>query len=219
MNRTKWKTENDRGELMLEALIVYPITMILLFFILAVFSILFQRWNLQTIANESATRMAQTYRFPTADESTGFVSVEDLVEVGAYRYAFQTEEMQRDVEKRISDYAQWRLAKTTFTKNVTDPVCSAKVIYDSLGRRHVEVEISGEYAVPFGETLAFFGFPGTTTYQVFANAECLDVIDYIHTIDFVEHQTSCKQIKVSFFGLIDSLLSLGTNIANKLTGQ
>ena len=55
------KEKYDKGEVMLESLIVYTITIFLLFFILAIFSVLFQRWNIQTIANESATRVAQTY--------------------------------------------------------------------------------------------------------------------------------------------------------------
>ena len=55
------KEKYDKGEVMPEALIVYTITIFLLFFILAIFSVLFQRWNIQTIANESATRVAQTY--------------------------------------------------------------------------------------------------------------------------------------------------------------
>lgn len=55
------KEKYDKGEVMPESLIVYTITIFLLFFILAIFSVLFQRWNIQTIANESATRVAQTY--------------------------------------------------------------------------------------------------------------------------------------------------------------
>ena len=60
--------KNENGEVMLESLIMYSVTIFLLFFILAIFSVLFQRWNIQTIANESATRVAQTYnlgRTPT----------------------------------------------------------------------------------------------------------------------------------------------------------
>lgn len=55
------KEKYDKGEVMPESLIVYTITIFLLFFILAILSVLFQRWNIQTIANESATRVAQTY--------------------------------------------------------------------------------------------------------------------------------------------------------------
>lgn len=67
MQWMKKDLKNEKGEVMLESLIVYSVTIFLLFFILAIFSVLFQRWNIQTIANESATRVAQTYRFSTSD--------------------------------------------------------------------------------------------------------------------------------------------------------
>ena len=70
--------KNDKGAIILESLIVYPVTIFLLFFILAIFSVLYQRWNLQTIANESAARMAQTYRLSQADKSSGFVDETQL---------------------------------------------------------------------------------------------------------------------------------------------
>ena len=53
--------KNENGEVMLESLIVYSVTIFLLFFILAIFSVLFQHWNIQTVANESVIRVAQTY--------------------------------------------------------------------------------------------------------------------------------------------------------------
>lgn len=53
--------KNEKGEVMLESLIVYSVTIFLLFFILAIFSVLFQHWNIQTVANESVIRVAQTY--------------------------------------------------------------------------------------------------------------------------------------------------------------
>ena len=53
--------KNENGEVMLESLIVYSVTIFLLFFILAIFSVPFQHWNIQTVANESVIRVAQTY--------------------------------------------------------------------------------------------------------------------------------------------------------------
>lgn len=55
---------------MLESLIVYTITVFLLFFLLSIFSILFQAWNVQIIANETAAKAAQTYKLSEADLHT-----------------------------------------------------------------------------------------------------------------------------------------------------
>ena len=196
---------------MLEALIVYPLTMFLLFFVLALFSVLFQRWNLQVIANESAMRMAQTYRLSSAEESSGFVTEEQLTDVGAYRYVANviTKEMETSIKERVSSYAKWRLARTTYTKDVTEPQVSVTVVPDTMGRRHLEVTIVGEYAVPFGEALAFFGFNGTITYEVSAYADCLDIVDYIGLVDYVGAQTSFNS---GIIDMIDSFLKLGDHI-------
>lgn len=217
MKRVKWKAGDDRGELMLESMIVYLPTMLLLFFILAVFSVLLQRWNLQTIANEAAMRMAQTYRLTTADESTGYVTDEQLEEVGLYRYIFNGSktDMMESVQERITTYAGWRMSRTTYTKNVVEPQFDVEVTSDALGRRHLEVVITGEYQVPFGEALAFFGFGGTTQYEVTAYADCVDLIDYVHFIDYVEYQTNVNRLNPKVVGMIDSLIGLYNTIFNK----
>ena len=49
-------------------------------------TVLFQRWNIQTIANESATRVAQTYKLMDADVDTGYVSKSEVAEFREYRY-------------------------------------------------------------------------------------------------------------------------------------
>ena len=50
-----------------------------------------------------------------------------------------------------------------------------------------------EYAVPFGQELLYFGFDSTAKYGVTAYADCVDIIDYINTVDFVGTQTSLNQ--------------------------
>lgn len=212
MERKKYK--NNKGAIILESLIVYPITVILLFFILAIFSVLHQRWNLQTIANEAAMRMAQTYRLSQADEESGFVDITQLTSVGPYRYVANVfnHNMEETINERVKDYAGWRLSKTTYTKSVSEPDITVEAITDSLGRRHIVVRIVGEYSVPFGEALSYFGFDSTITYETTAYAECVDIIDYINLVDYVDAQTSLKQFGSKTIGLIDAVLSLFDNI-------
>ena len=214
MEQKNMKVNSTRGAIMLESLIVYPVILFLLFFILAIFSVLYQQWNIQVIANETATRMAHTYRLDQADESSGYVTVDELVAVGPYRYMgnLVTKKMEKSIQERVSTYAQWRLAKTTYTKSIGEPVVSAKVISDSLGRRHLEVTITGTYSVPFGEALSYFGFNGTITYETKAYAECIDIIDYVNFVDYVDAQTNLKKFGSKTIALIDALWSLFDNI-------
>lgn len=214
MEQKNMKMNDTRGAIMLESLIVYPVTVFLLFFILAVFSVLYQQWNIQVIANEAASRMAQTYRLNQADESSGFVTVDQLTEVGPYRYVGNvlTKKMEKSISERVSTYTRWRLSKTTYTNSIGEPAVSVAVVPDSLGRRHLEVTITGVYAVPFGEALSYFGFDSTITYETTAYAECIDLIDYMNFIDYVEAQTNLKKFNSKTIELIDALWSLFDNI-------
>lgn len=212
MHCIKKGLKNEKGEVMLESLIVYSVTIFLLFFILAIFSVLFQRWNIQTIANESATRVAQTYKLMDADVDTGYISKSKVTEVREYRYIWKNSELQNSAKTKIEDYASERLNKTTFTKNVTEPQFEINIVPDSLSRRHVEVKIIGEYAVPFGQALSYFGFESTTKYEVTAYADCVDIIDYVNTIDYVETQTSLNQFGSETIKLVNAVLKLFDNI-------
>ena len=204
----------DKGEVMLESLIVYSVTIMLLFFLVSIFCVLFQRWNIQTIANETATRFAQTYRFKDADESTGYYTKDELKNVREYRYVFNKTELSYAAYVNAKSYATWRLANTTFTKNVVSPLIEVEVKNDALSRRHIEVKITGSYTVPFGEALSFFGFNTVTQYEVKTYADCVDIIDYVNTVNYVDYQTSLGQFGSKTIGLINAVLKLFNNIIN-----
>lgn len=209
------KEKNNRGEIMLESLIVYSITIFLLFFILAIFSVLFQHWNIQVIANESASRVAQTYRFTEADTVTGQIEKSKLTNIDIYRYFNNSSEMENSARTKIQEYAKDRLNKTTFTRNISDPIIDVNVVKDSSYRKHIEVKISGEYSVPFGEALSYFGFESTIKYETTAYAECLDLSNYINTTDYVKNQISLNKIDSSFVRAVNKILGLFKTLTSR----
>lgn len=212
MMLSKMIKKNIKGQLMLESLIVYSVTLFLLFLVLAIFSTLFQRWNLQIIANESATRIAQTYRYMNADTVTGEITKDMISDTREYRYVYKKTELESAAKRNLSTYALSRISKTTFTKEVTEPKMDIVEYQDSLARRHIKVSITGEYRVPFGTALSYFGYADTTKYTVESYAECVDIIDYINTVDYVDNQTSLNQFDSKFVDLINSVLNLFDNI-------
>lgn len=162
---------NESGEVMLEGLIVYTITVFLLFFLLAIFSVLFQAWNVQTIANETAAKAAATYKLADSDLADPYVSVDQITGISRFRYWFGDDSLEREAETKSFEYSQDRLQKTTYTKAVTQPEVAVQVKEDTLARRHIEVTITGEYTVPFGEALSYFGFDSIAHYETTASAE------------------------------------------------
>ena len=199
---------NESGEVMLEGLIVYTITVFLLFFLLAIFSVLFQAWNVQTIANETAAKAAATYKLADSDLADPYVSVNQITGISRFRYWFGDDSLEREAETKSFEYSQDRLQKTTYTKAVTQPEVAVQVKEDTLARRHIEVTITGEYTVPFGEALSYFGFDSIAHYETTASAECLDLIDYIDTVDFAGKQCSLDILGSSLVGAINKMMKL-----------
>lgn len=208
MKRRVYRQRGESGEVMLESLIVYIITVFLLFFILALFSVLFQRWNIQTIAHEAAAKAAQTYRLSSADIVTGHLSQSQAADVPLYRYMFGGEDLKRAAENKAVPYIRDRLVRTTFTKSVEEPEISVAVRQDELSRRHIEVTITGAYTVPFGTALSYFGFDSIIRYSVTAYAQCLDMIDYINTVDFCSHEITLDRFGSGAVDLFNSVLQL-----------
>lgn len=199
---------NESGEVMLEGLIVYTITVFLLFFLLAIFSVLFQAWNVQTIANETAAKAAATYKLADSDLADPYVSVDQITGISRFRYWFGDDSLEREAETKSFEYSQDRLQKTTYTKAVTQPEVAVQVKEDTLARRHIEVTITGEYTVPFGEALSYFGFDSIAHYETTASAECLDLIDYIDTVGFAGKQCSLDILGSSLVGAINKMMKL-----------
>ena len=199
---------NESGEVMLEGLIVYTITVFLLFFLLAIFSVLFQAWNVQTIANETAAKAAATYKLADSDLADPYVSVDQITGISRFRYWFGDDSLEREAETKSFEYSQDRLQKTTYTKAVTQPEVAVQVKEDTLARRHIEVTVTGEYTVPFGEALSYFGFDSIAHYETTASAECLDLIDYIDTVDFAGKQCSLDILGSSLVGAINKMMKL-----------
>lgn len=212
--KLKSGVKNNKGEIMLESLIVYSVTIMLLFFVLAIFSVLFQRWNIQTIANESAARFAQTYRFTDKEISSGYITKEQLLEVEDYRYLIGKDDLENAVRRQIEEYASDRLSKTTFTQNVSEPEIEVAVEKDNISRRHITVTIKGEYSVPLGDILSYFGFDSTIKYETKAYADCVDIIDYVNTANFIDNQLETNILDAEIIDAINSVFSLFDNIFN-----
>ena len=82
---------------------------------------------------------------------------------------------------------------------------TTNVVRDALARRHIEVTIEGGYRVLFSEALAWAGIDTTVHYKVTGYAECLDMVDYITTTDYVK--SFAGEIS-GIFSLTDSLIGL-----------
>lgn len=107
----KYFEKNEKGEIMLEGMIVIIITLFILIWILAVGFIYYQRYITNIVANDTAVKIASTYNNPTSDIVMGYVTTEELQSRDLYR-GFTAESKLKDInEERAKAYVKYMLDK------------------------------------------------------------------------------------------------------------
>lgn len=208
----RWWREEERGSLMIDGMIAMLITMFLLVFLMSFGFLLYQQWVVAQVANDTAARVAQSYVYPNTDPIMGYINVEQIADVPIFRYMGDSlEEENSDKGEKV---AAWALKLSSLAYPVSDPEISVETMYDSLARRHVEVTITAEYEIPFGGALRYFGMSDTFTYSATGEAVCVDLLDYVNTVDTVKALTGntfgSKTLKVinSIASMVDKLADL-----------
>ncbi len=120
---------------------------------------------------------------------------------------------------KIQNYINRRLDHTSFVNKLAEPEISFEVKKDALSNRHVKVTVTEKFTVPFGEALTYFGYSNVIQYEATAYAECLDIIDYINMVDFVDQQTSLKALGSDTVKMVNSILKLFNHIADSMNGN
>ena len=204
--------KDQSGVIMLEGLIVMLATVILLFFMLAIFSTIFQRFNIQVIAKETAAKIAQNYQYNRVVEiASGEMTVDGYTSINPYRYLFgQAPFLIGDAFVKADRYAPGRLERSTFTI-ATNTEVNVAVHKASLGRQYVEVTIDGGYKVPFGGAMDYFGFGNVLNYSVKGYADCVDLSNYINVVNFTEKWTKFSEESI-FLKTATSVMKMFGNL-------
>ena len=211
--------KHQNGEVMIESLIVYLVTFTLLFLILALIMISYQKFTIKTVASDVAVKAAQNIRYAgsnAVDIENGSFSKEEITSMKAYRYLFGGKgTIEKNIAEKGKMYSYKRLMRTTF-KGVVDTdntQVHIGLIPDGPALRHVKVSISGVYKLPFDEILNFFGLSKLTEYEAVECASCTDILDYINYIDFSKNAVSTIYGDIGKLGkLVDKVWSIVNKI-------
>lgn len=178
--------KNNRGEITIEATIVLVTTMFVLFAILSFGFLIYEKHNVSVTASTIAVKIAQTYAFPdNSDLETGLYTVDPAGNMHLYRYLFGNDDaLQSKNEERAQSYGITRLSNLSLASPAGEPTLTFELKNDGLGRNHVEVTINAKYEFIGSSFLSLFGLPTTMDYQATGYAECLDIIDYVGTVNY-----------------------------------
>ncbi len=207
------KIGQDKGEVMLEGMIIIVLTMLLLVWILGVGFLYYQRFLVTSVTNDAAAKVAATFNNPESDLVMGYIEEEDLTSRDLYR-GFRESQMLDVNQAKAEAYIKYMLKKTNFAGTIDEDsvTVEVKLVPDSALRRHVRVHTVCTFNTPFGSGLEIFGMKSRATYEATARADCTDIIDYLNTSDFAEFQLSGGGISSKVVKMINSIMDIFNHI-------
>ena len=201
------RKNGERGEIMIEGMIVMVITMFILIWILGLGFLYYQRYVTTIVTNDAAVKIASTYNNPTSDIIMGYVTTEDISNRDLYR-GFAVGNNSSDLhtvnQDRAASYVKYVLDAANFAGTVKNVDVEMKLVSDSAVRRHIELTTVCEYNTPFGEVFEMFGMSRTAKYSVTASADYTDLADYASTVNFSKSLTDGTF--TSGTGFVDSII-------------
>lgn len=208
------RNKNEDGEIMIESMLVLLPTMFVMVFLIALGFLMYQQWNVQFVADSIASRLSVVYSYSNADMKSGVTTVDDIEGRGMYRYLFSwKDQTEAAAEAKGKEYGEMLLNLTNFA-SVDNENISVITVDDGIGRRHIVVEVSGDYKIPFGAGLEVFGMSSTRHIEASSAAECVDITDYFAAVTLAENAEKMLLGDSKILGAIDSILSLIKNIKN-----
>lgn len=183
--------KGQNGEVMIESLLAFFPVLFVLFLMISLAFLLYQKTTMQTVVNEIAAKTAQTYRY-NSDIKRGTIKNEEVIKGDPYRYTtlFGTNEYEAKAKKNASDYAEDYISMTKLWAKPVDGAVNLELSGDGIGRQHLEIKIEGAYEPPFGGWREMFGFKKAYNYTVQSYAEIDDMHDILSMVMAVKNYTN-----------------------------
>lgn len=174
----------EKGEIMLEAILVMIPTLFVMIFLLSLGFLLYQKWNVQFLADEVASKVAVRYEYIEEEMPGEKISLNDAQKTVLYKYLFQGDNIENKNQEKSLKYGTALSKKTSFGVGSGNETVEMECVEDSMARRHISVNVTGTYRIPFSEGLEILGMEGTRTFTATSYAECVDITDYMNTVVF-----------------------------------
>lgn len=194
------KSENQRGEIMLEASIILVLVLIMLFAILSLTFFYYQEALMVTIATETASDIGKNYKFADIGIGDNDISLTDVENAKMFRMSFAKNSLERAHKTRAQNYGNWRISLATLGFNSGDLHADCEIKYSGLGRAYVEVTVSQNTDFFLSGVLEMLHIvDDNQLFSASVTAECADLMAYTSMVNFVEYAS----------GVFDEFNSIG----------
>jgi len=216
MKDTTGLRSDKSGEIMIESTIIVLMTTLILIFLVSLGFLLYQKSIINTIANETAAEVAQTYKYNEildSDISTKQQMLDTAASIKKYRYVFSWGALEADNTEKAASYSIGRLSKTSFAAVQSGPTAEIKTTQSNIGRRYVEVTIEAKYSIFWGGALKAFGMEDAYVLKSTAYAECNDISNYYNMVKFTKY-AAAKTGDTAFGAAVNSMMGLFATLFN-----
>lgn len=178
------KLKNEDGMTAVEASFIVPVVLIIIFLLMFLGFIMYQKTALYVIANDTAASIAQVYATPSKDPFVGYTDTKNLSQTDLYRNL--TNAINKSVnEKNVTKanwFAQYRLASNRIYREKGDfkVYTTYETMPGTILQKIIVVRIEATYDLPF---IRFFGAKNSEMNIVAeGRAQCMDMLDYSSTL-------------------------------------
>lgn len=212
MNR---KVRNESGEFVIESTFLMFITIMMVFFVINVGGIYYNRVVVTAVANESANAVAAIYGNNYKEPFMNFTDSDSVSSRNPYRYAFLgTKHIRENTEEKGKWYACYLLSKTELnrdnkktTKKDFDGVKVECVDCHALDAVKVQVSITREYPVLTVNPTKALNVPGMSSYYTVkaeGGAVCYDLLHQMNSIGLKKQLFAKADDKSTIISIIDN---------------
>lgn len=188
-------TKKESGSTVVEASIVVPIVLMVIFVMMYLGFIMYQQTSLQVIANETASSAGQIYSTYTKDPFIGFVTPKQLSDTEYYRTISNAigslgeahGKLESSVETKAGWYSRYRLKSSRLYKESAGMTINTdfEKVPGSIMQKSVVVTIRATYDLPF---IRFFGIVDSKIeVEAVGRAQCFDILDTGSTASVVSN--------------------------------
>ena len=208
--------KKEKGEVMLESLIIMTLTLFILIWLLGLGFMHYQRYLLTVVTNDAAAKVAATYNNPTSDLVLGYMAAEDITSRDLYR-SFSASNLVGVSQQKAENYIVYMLDRTNFMGTIDHVEVNVKFVQDTIYRRHIQVDSVCTFRNPFGNIMSMFGMSDTMKCAATGRADCTDVIDYVNTVDVVANATSLDWTSSKLVKMVNGILEVSNHIYKVFT--
>lgn len=202
--------KNEKGEVVVEASIVLTITIVFITVLIYLGLYIYQYTNMQVVANEAATNVAQVYASEYKDPIYGYISESEFYKTDLYRNLTNifTKSLDETNKQKAEWFAQYRLKKGSMLKD-TEPKVVVDVVQKpgKIIQKQIVVTVSQKMELPLS---GVWGSDSNSVVTVEGRADCLDLLEYFNLVDTVKGMYDATGIDkdLAVIGKIDKWIQM-----------